>query len=392
MTTRRRLFEAGRTALAVAIALALALIIILGVSDDPADALSKFLLGPLDSVRHLGNVIELMIPLTFTGIAISLMFSAAQFNLGAEGGFFMGAIAASAAAIYLPLPPVLHPVVAILAGGLAGALFCGIPAVLKVRWGASELVSSLMFNYIALFFGLFLINYVMRDVNAGAMVSLPFGTTALLPKLVPKTRISAGLFVAVALVILATLFMKKTRWGYRIRVTGANDAFARYSGINTGSVVIYSQVLGGLVAGSGGAIETLGMYTRFSWQALPGYGWDGVIVAILARNNPLLVPVAAFFLAYLRIGADIMARYSDVPNEFVALVQGVIIILVAASSFLETFRHRLVFREATAEAAGSDGHDGSGANQAGSGSPDGTGTGVPPANAGVQAGGNGGGL
>jgi general nucleoside transport system permease protein len=106
-------------------------------------------------------------------------------------------------------------------------------------------------------------------------------------------------------------------------------------------------VIGGFIAGMGGSIEVLGMYTRFSWQALPGYGWDGVIVAILARNNPLFVPVAAFFLAYLRIGADIMARYSDVPNEFVALIQGTIIILIAASSFLETYRHKLVFKEAT---------------------------------------------
>jgi simple sugar transport system permease protein len=347
MTRAQRLFEIGRTALAIAIALAIALVIVLAVSEEPGEALSKFLLGPLDSLRHIGNVIELMIPLTFTGIAISVMFSAAQFNLGAEGGFFIGAIGASFVAINFNLPPVIHPIAAILFGGLVGSLFCGIPAALKVRWGASELVSSLMFNYIALFFGLFLINYVMRDVNAGAMVSHQFKVTALLAKLVPKTRISFGLFVAILLVAAAALFMQKTRWGYRIRLTGANADFARYSGIDTNAVVLYSQVIGGFIAGIGGSIEVLGMYTRFSWQALPGYGWDGVIVAILARNNPLFVPVAAFFLAYLRIGADIMSRYSDVPNEFVALIQGTIIILIAASSFLEKFRHRLVFNEAT---------------------------------------------
>jgi simple sugar transport system permease protein len=351
MTRQQRLFEVVRTGLAIAIALVIALVIVLAVSDDPGDALTKFLLGPVDSLRHIGNVIELMIPLTFTGIAISIMFAAAQFNLGAEGGFFIGAIAASFVAINFNLPPFIHPLAAILFGGFIGALFCGIPAALKVKWGASELVSSLMFNYIALFFGLFLINYVMRDVNAGAMVSYQFKTTALLAKLIPKTRISYGIFVAVLLIIVAALFMQKTRWGYRIRLTGANADFARYSGINTNSVVIYSQVIGGFIAGIGGSIEVLGMYTRFSWQSLPGYGWDGVIVAILARNNPVFVPVAAFFLAYLRIGADIMARYSDVPNEFVALIQGTIIVLIAASSFLEKYRHKLVFKEATREAS-----------------------------------------
>jgi len=145
--------------------------------------------------------------------------------------------------------------------------------------------------------------------------------------------------------------MKKTRWGYRIRLTGANAKFAQYSGIDTNAVIVYSQVIGGFIAGLGGSIEILGMYTRFSWQTLPGYGWDGVIVAILARNNPIFVPVAAFFLAYLRIGADIMSRYSDVPNEFVTLIQGTIIILIAASSFLAKYRHRMVFKEATRQVA-----------------------------------------
>lgn len=347
MTRQQRLFEVVRTSLAILIALSIALVIVLAVSDDPGDALYKFLLGPLGSFRHFGNVIELMIPLTFTGIAISVMFTAGQFNLGAEGGFFIGAIASAFVAINFNLPPVIHPIVAILFGSLVGSLFCGLPAVLKVKWGASELVSSLMFNYIAFFFGLFLINYYMRDANAGAMVSYLFKPTALLPKLVPKTRVSVGLLVAMALIVLAWLFMQRTRWGYRIKLTGANAKFSRYSGIDTNSVVVYSQVIGGLIAGMGGSIELLGMYTRFSWQNLPGYGWDGVIVAILARNNPLFVPIAAFFLAYLRIGADIMSRYSDVPNEFVSLIQGTIIILIAASSFLAKYRHRLVFKEAT---------------------------------------------
>jgi simple sugar transport system permease protein len=156
-----------------------------------------------------------------------------------------------------------------------------------------------------------------------------------------------GFLVAAAFVVLCVLLMFKTRWGYQIRVTGVNASFARYSGIKTGNVVIYSQAIGGLLAGIGGAIETLGMYTRFSWQSLPGYGMDGVIVAILARNNPAYVPIAAFFLAYLRIGADLMSRYSDVPNELVALIQGIIIILIAANSFLAKYRHRLVYEEAT---------------------------------------------
>jgi simple sugar transport system permease protein len=355
MSSRRRLLEVLRTVLAILIALAIALVAVLAVSKKPGEALGYFLLGPLNSLRHVGNVIELMIPLTFTGLSVAIMFSAKQFNLGSEGGFFFGAIVATAIAIRVPLPPVLHPIVAILCGGAAGMIFCGFPGALKVKWGSSELVSSLMFNYVALFLGLWIINYYLRDVNAGAMVSYTFLPTAQIPRLVPGTRVSVGLLVVAAFVVLCALFMFKTRWGYQVRVTGVNESFAKYSGIRTGVVVVYSQLIGGLIAGVGGSVETLGMYTRFSWQALPGYGMDGVIVAILARNNPLYVPVAAFFLAYLRIGADLMSRYSDVQNELVSIIQGVMIILIAASSFLARYRHRLVYEEAThleAQAAG----------------------------------------
>jgi simple sugar transport system permease protein len=129
-------------------------------------------------------------------------------------------------------------------------------------------------------------------------------------------------------------------------VIGKNIRFARYSGINTDRAIILSQVLGGFIAGVGGSIEVLGMYRRFTWQLLPGYGWTGIIVAILARNNPVYIPVAAFFLAYMRIGADIMSRSTDMPNEFVAIIQGIIIILIAASSFLARQRHKMVVKEA----------------------------------------------
>jgi len=354
MRNQKTLFEISRTVLAILIALTIALITIILVSEEPGKALSTFLIGPLSSVRHFGNVVEMMIPLVFTGLAISIMFSAAQFNLGAEGAFFMGSVAASFIAVKWTLPLVIHPAFAILAGALTGGIFCGIPAILKTKWGASELVSSLMFNYMALFLGLYLINYFLRDVNAGAMVSYRFVPSAELVRLIPKTRIHFGLIIAILMIVISYFYMYRTRWGYRTRLTGLNASFARYSGIKTTSVIISSQVLGGMIAGMGGSIEVLGMYRRFSWQLLPGYGWDGVIVAILARNNPALVPVAAFFLAYLRIGADLMSRTSDVQSEVVAVIQGIMIVLIAAESFLSTYRHKIVFkaaRQGSAEAA-----------------------------------------
>ena len=130
-----KFFELGRTLLAILIALAIAMVIIFLISDVPGEALKYFLLGPLDSLRHIGNVLEMMIPLIFTGLAISVMFSSAQFNLGAEGAFFFGAIGASFIAVNWNLPPVIHPAVAILWGGVIGSVFCGSPAFLRSSGG-----------------------------------------------------------------------------------------------------------------------------------------------------------------------------------------------------------------------------------------------------------------
>lgn len=345
MFKQKRLFELSRSILAIAIALLIALAAILYVSEEPAKALSTFLFGPLNSVRHFGNVLEMMIPLLFTGLAVSIMFSAAQFNLGAEGAFFLGGIASTYVAVRWALPNVIHPFFAILLGGVVGAVFCGIPAVLKVKWNASELVSSLMLNYVALFLGLYILNYFLRDINAGALVSNRLAESSKLIKMIPGTRVHFGIIIAALMVVLVYYLMYRTRWGYRIRLTGLNSSFARYSGIKTASVIVLAQLLGGFIAGVGGSIEVLGMYRRFSWQALPGYGWDGIIVAILARNNPGLIPVGAFFLAYLRIGADLMARTSDVQSEVVYIIQGVMVVLISAESFLAHHRHKLVFEE-----------------------------------------------
>jgi len=342
----QRRFEIYRTGVVIIISVLLSLLIIVLVSDMPGLAIRLFLTGPLDSLRHIGNLVEMMVPLLFTGLAVAVMFTASQFNLGAEGAFFFGAIGAAFIAVNWNLPPILHPTVAIICGGIIGSIFCGIPGALKVRWGSSELVSSLMFNYIAFFLGLYLINYLLRDVTAGAMVSFPFAHSARLARIIPKTRIHTGLLVAVLTILVMGVFTYRTRWGYRIRVLGTNIEFARYSGINTSLTIVMSQLLGGFLAGMGGSIELLGMYRRFEWQTLPGYGWTGIIVAILAHNNPFYVPLAALFLAYMRIGSDIMSRSTDMPNEFVAIIQGIIIILIAASSFLSKQRHKMVVREA----------------------------------------------
>ncbi|WP_336789947.1 ABC transporter permease [Paenibacillus sp. MMO-177] len=339
-------FEKIRTIAVIAISLLLTLIVIAVVSDDPLRTMVVFLTEPVSSVSHIGNVVEMAIPLMFTGLSVALLFRANLFNLGAEGLFYFAGIVASAIAVHFTLSSFVHPIAAILAGGLTGALLSAIPGILKAKWNVNELVTSLMFNSILFGVGLYFLNYKLRDPQAFVNASYKFHTTAMLNNLVPGTRIHIGLILAVLSVVAVHYYLYKTKWGYELRMTGSNRSFAEYSGINTTKVIIVVHLIAGFLAGMGGSVEVLGMYNRFQWTGLPGYGLDGALVALLAKNNPLSVIGAALFLAYIRIGADQMARMSDVPAELISIVQAVIILLISAEQFLKFWKTRMLLKEA----------------------------------------------
>jgi len=344
-------FKIIRVAVAITLALLIAMVVILLSSSDPWKTMNDFITGPLSTTRRMGNVIELMIPLLFTGVGVSIMFSAGQANLASEGAFFLGGVAASFVAIMFMLPAGIHPVFAILAGGLVGAMIGVIPAILFVRFQALPIVSSIMLNFVSLFLGLYLISYVLIDPTVGFPASKLFASTATLPRLFSVTRIHLGLILGIITVIIGYLFLMKSKWGYSIRIIGKNPHFAKYSGINVSFYIILCQIIGGAIAGMGGAIEQIGLFDRFQYQRLSGHGFDGVLIAILAGFNPKLVPIAALFLAYLRTGADIISRTSDVPIELVFIIQAVMIVFIASERFLEGWKHRKIVKTSTAQLA-----------------------------------------
>jgi ABC-type uncharacterized transport system, permease component len=334
-------FEVLRFALAILIAFTISFIVISFSTSSPLSAIGNLFAGPLTSIRRFSTVLETMIPLTFAGLAVSVMFKANQFNLAAEGSLFLGALTAAILAIYMPGAPILVIITAMLAAGIVGALVCAIPGILKVKWNCSEMVVSLMLNYVVLNFGTYIFNQVARDPASAYKASYKFREGVSLSNILPRTRLHTGIFIMLFFVVLTYIYVFKTKWGYKLRVTGSNLFFAKCAGIGVTGVIMSSQLIGGFIAGVGGSTEMLGMYSRFQWSSLPGYGFDGVILNILAKENPAYIPVAAFFVAYLRIGADYMYKQSDVAAEIVAIIEGLVIVLVAASAFLSKFRHRM---------------------------------------------------
>ena len=241
-------FDMVRTVFSVLIALAISFVIIFLVSDQPLEAIKYLLIGPFTNKRSMGNVVESMIPLIFTGTGVCIMFSANQINLAGEGAFHIGGLIASCVAIKLTATFV-SPFMALLCAGLVGALFTAIPAIMKITTTASEMVSSLMINYLALYFGNYMLNNVIGDPKASA-ASYKLADAAELPVLIQGTRVHLGFIIAIAVAVLGYFFLYRTKTGYELRLAGENEEFARYSGISIVKVIMISQLLGGFVAGT----------------------------------------------------------------------------------------------------------------------------------------------
>ena len=345
-----QIFDVLRVIVAIVIALLFAFLVILFISEDPGDAIFSFVIGPFTTLRRFGEIISKMIPLLFTGAAVCFIFSANQTNMAVEGGFTVGALGATIMAVYCHVGNApIHIALCCLLGGLFGMLACAVPAFMYVKFDSKPIVSSLMMNYICMYIAIGLINHPMRDNSAGFSASATFDDTAVLPKIVPGTAIHFGLILAIIVIIFSYFYLYKSKNGYEIRVIGKNMGFANYCGMPVKKTIMKAQLIGGFLAGLGGAVEVLGMYTRFQYSSNTNLGFDGIMVGIMAAYNPKLVPIAAFFYAYIKEGAAILARSSDIPIELANIIQAIIMMLVVAERFLYKQKHRMMVKAAEAQ-------------------------------------------
>lgn len=347
---RAKMFNYLRGFVALLVALLVAFVLICLTTDEPLEALKYLLVTPFQNWKRISIVLARMIPITFTGLAVCVMFSADQFNLAGEGCVLAGGFTAGLMAVYVGMPAGIHPLVCVIVGMLTGALLMLIPGLLKAKIGASEMVVSLMLNYVILDVVLHFLNQI-KDRSQGATMTLPYQETAIIEKMFTGTQTSWGFVIALVMAVLTWLFMYRTKWGYAIRMVGINKQFSKYSGIKIAGIVVLCQVVGGMLSGMGGAVEQLGYYQTFRWVQLMGYGWDGVTLAILASNNPILIPIAAFFIAYLEYGCTLMNTNTSVPAEMMDIISVVIFLFFAADQFMAKTRQKMIVKETEKELA-----------------------------------------
>lgn len=338
-----------RMSLILLISVGLVLVIVFIASEEPFQAIHSFFIGPFTSIRRIGNIIEAAAPLMFTALAVIVIFRSGLFSMISEGAFFIGVLGAMVIGIAFPLPPIIHPLIALCVAALCGAFVASIPAFLRMKWGVSEVVTSIMLNYVIQFFSIYVVSYHFREIQSSSLASLLLLDTSKLPVILSGTRIHFGIIIAFLASILIWFFLRSITLGLEINLVGDNYRFADNVGIKTNQVMFSAQVIAGTLAGLGGGVELLGMYTRFKWTASPGYGWTGIVVALLAKKNPLLVPLSAMFIGYINVGADIMARSSDVSREVVDIIQSVMMLLIASEALLQGWRQSLIVKSAQRE-------------------------------------------
>ena len=340
--------ELIRILVAVGIAYAIALVTLFLISEDPVYIIQQFVLGPFSSVRRVGSIINQAIPFVFTGLCFCFMYAVNKFNLAGEGIFMFAGCMSTLVAVNLGegLPFPLMVLILMVVGAITGIVMIAIPALLDAKFKANIVVVSLMLNSILVFLSIWVLKYQMRDPSIGAMGSYPLPDNAVLPNIFGKFRIQSGLFFAIIAVILVAILFYKMVFGYKMRVVGSNPLVAKACGINMMGTIVAAQLIGGALAGMGGTCEILGNYDRFKWTASTQHGFDGLMVAVLARRNPLLVPVAALLLSYIRIGANVVNSKGDIPTEFITVIQGIVILLVAAEEFMGGFKKKMIYKAA----------------------------------------------
>lgn len=285
-------------------------------------------------------------PLVLTGLAAAISFRAHLYNIGAEGQLYAGALAAVAVGglhggTGFELPPALLFAAMLAAAMAAGALLMALPALAKTRFGVDEVVTTLLLNFIVLLFVSMMLDGPMKDPTAmGWPQSVALQSDLELGKLVERTRVHTGLLFALALAALVWAVLRATTFGFEVRAVGANARAARFAGVPVARTLVLVALASGAAAGLAGAIEVAGRTGYVTLDMSPGYGYTGIVVAMLAGLNPLGVIAAAVFVAGVLVGADSMSRAVAVPTYIADVIVAVALIAMLVANLATRYRFR----------------------------------------------------
>jgi len=327
---------------AIVIAVLIGAGVMLITNHNPLTAYGALFSGAFGSTVNLSNTLANAIPLILSGLGVAIAFKAGLFNIGAEGQYWIGSMAAVWIGYSVPgLPPVLHISLSILVAMLAAGLWAGIvPGLAKAFVGAHEVITTMMMSYIAIYLSHYMLEngpMMQPGFTPQSPVILPSATIG---KIVERTQLSWGLLIALGACIIVYWLLYKTTLGFRLRTVGQNARAAKYAGINVPFHLVLALFISGMLAGLAGAVQMLGVQHRLYDSFSSGYGFTAIVVALLANNNPFGVILASIFFAALSTGGQSMQIVSGVPAHLTDVISGIIIFLVATKDIVQMVQKR----------------------------------------------------
>jgi simple sugar transport system permease protein len=322
---------------AAALTFAGGFILFAALGENPLEGIRVFFLNPLKDAYGVAELLLKASPLMLIAVGLAVGFRANVWNIGAEGQFVAGAIAGGGVALAFEssASPLLLPAM-IVAGAVGGALWASIPAILRIRFNANEILVSLMLVYIAQLAVSWLVHGPWKDPRGFNFPQTKmFADAALLPTLVEGTRLNAALPLALAAVLGAYVFMHKSFTGYQMRVAGESDAAARYAGYSTRRTIWAGMLAGGTMAGIAGVAEVAGPMGQLTEHVSNNYGFAAIIVAFVGRLNPIGIVFASLLMALLYLGGEQAQQYLNLPSSIAKVFQGMLLLfLLGADVFV----------------------------------------------------------
>lgn len=334
------------TFLSIIIGFVIGAIMLFAAGINPGEAYGRLVTGVFSKPKFMVWAIVYATPLIFTGLAVAFSFRTGVFNIGAEGQFVVGSITACVVGILVDVPAIIHIPLCFIAAALAGALWGVIVGWLKVKFGINEVLSMIMFNWIAFYLSNYIVNIKIihkegggeasKDILDSAKIILPSSLTA---KLGPNANL--GILLAIAAAIVIWFLINKTTLGYQLRAVGFNKSAAEYGGISANRAVMTAMAISGALAGLGGAVQLMGMSIRISqFSGQEGYGFQGITVALIGSSSPIGCIFAGLFYGAMKYGGSKLSLV-NAPAEIVDIIMGCVIFFIAVSHVLKNMLQKM---------------------------------------------------
>ncbi|WP_443660180.1 ABC transporter permease [Clostridium algidicarnis] len=315
-------------------------VIILAMGFNPIEGYAQLFKGAFMGNFNIGGTLQMFVPLMLTALAFAIASKVGIFNIGVEGEFYLGAIAAAWVGASLSgLPSFLHITICLVVAAIVGSMWAFIPGYLKSYFDVNEVTTTILLNYVAIYMTTYLVNGRL-SAQSGVAKTKDIAKSAKLSLILKPSKANSGLFISILILIFIYWITFHTTLGYRLRAVGINKKFAEYIGIKDKRMMVIGMMISGAIGGAAGGIEVMGVYGYFLGNFSVGIAFDGMLISLIAKNNIKLLPFISLFIASLKAGALGMERFTGIPKSLIDIIIAIFILLVAMEGLYSNLKRK----------------------------------------------------